>query len=490
MTIWKRLSLKRMGRVASVAGILVITVAASGFGPVSYYFLRNKVAAHLHLCAPDDNIRVAWFSLWPRSTALGLYLANPGGTVHLPPNYTATISSTLVVKGNEVLVFDGPAHLTLVGSAQIVVIPPGSVIGWASGLVTITCASGAVDCMTYRMSPFDDRTQPDGTISFRAGTLKGFTLLGNSTAASGLHYGDVMGLHVDDVEIANFTSGPGLWADNIAGFTERYILERLSLDNNLVGWKLTNSSPGCGGHYTSHSYGRATSMNMRVWQGQIGIEVGPGAYPAHYDWWVVMNGLQTGKTFLQLDGPSGSCALPAQVNNGRLTIVGDDDGRGGTFVNIAAGASLGGECFLHAYNPNGTHMVNTIKGTLACQTYLGPTGNQIIFDQRTWPPSDVVLHFPQITSEDTLASLAGNQTFTGQNLMGGPTLFYNQVYSLYGHSLTFYSDNFVTPTIEINGTGSVNGKNFGIVGGSPGWSGTCAAGRSLLVSGGIVVGCN
>jgi hypothetical protein len=491
MTVWRRLSLSRMRLVVSVSAILVIGVGTSGLGSVSYYFLRNKVVAHLHLCAPDDDIRLAWFSWWPRASALGLYLANPGGTVHIPPNYSETISSTLLVKGNEVLVFDGPAHLTLTESAKIVVIPPGSVIGWASAMVQITCAHAAVDCMTYRMSPFDDRTHPSGTTSFIAGTLKGFTLQGNSTAASGLHYGDVMGLHIEDVEIANFSSGPGLWADNIAGFTERYILERISLDNNLVGWKLTNSSPGCGGHYTSHSYGRAISVNMRIWQGQIGIEVGPGAYPAHYDWWVVINGLQTGKTFLQLDGPSASCALPAKLDNGRLTLVGDDDGNGGTFVKIAAGAELGGECFLHAYNPNGPpNMTNTIDGTLACQTYLGPTGNQIIFDQRTWPPSDVVLHFPTITTSDTLASLGASQSFTGQNMYGGPTLFYNQLYSLYGHSLTFYSDNFRTPTVSINGSGTIYGKSFNIYGGSNGWTGTCPSGHSLLVSGGIVTGCN
>jgi hypothetical protein len=489
-TTWIRLSHKRVGLGAGFAAVLVIAAAASGLGPVGYYFFRNKVLAHLHLCAPDDNIRVAGFRWWPRATALGLYLANPGGTVHIPPNYSETVSSPLVVNGNEVLVFDGPANLTLVGSARIIVIPPGSVIGWASGLVTITCTYASVDCMAYRMSPFNDRTQPNGTISFRAGTLKGFTLQGNSSATSGLHYGDVMGLHIEDVEIANFTTGPGLWADNIAGFTERYFLERISLDNNLVDWKLTNSSPGCNPNNTSHSYGRATSVNMRIWQGQIGIEVGPGAYPAHYDWWVVFNGLQTGKTVLQLDSPSGSCALPGKLNNGRLTVVGDDDGNGGTFVNVGAGAELGGECFLHAYNPNGTHMINTIKGSLACQTYIGASGNQIIFDQRTWPSSDVVLHFPTTTNDDTLATLGGNQTFTGNNLFGGPALFYNNFYGLNGHSLTLYSDNFTTPTVEITGSGSVYGKNFGIVGGGPGWSGTCPSGHSLVVLGGIVVGCN
>jgi hypothetical protein len=488
MTIWKRLSLKRMRLGVGVAALLVIAVGASGIGSVGYYFLRNKVIAHLHLCAPDDNIRLAWFSWWPRATALGLYLANPGGTVHVPPNYSETISSPLTINGNEVLAFDGPAHYTLVGSARIIVIPPGSVIGWASAMVNITCAYAAVDCMAYRMSPFDDRTQPNGTVSFRAGTLKGFTLLGNSAAASGLHYGDVMGLHIDDVEIANFTSGPGLWADNIAGFTERYILERVSLDNNLVGWKFTNSS--CSPDNTSHSYGRAVSMFMRIWQGQIGIEVGPGAYPAHYDWWVVMNGLQSGKTFLQLDGPSSSCGLPAKLDNGRLTLVGDDDGYGGTFVYVAAGAELGGECFLHLYNPNGTHMTNTINGSLACQTYIGASGNQIIFDQRTWPPADVVLHFPTMTADDTLASLGANQTFRGNNLFGGPTLLYNEAYSLNGHSLTFYSDNFTTPTAAISGSGSIYGKTFNVFGGGNGWSGTCAAGHSLLVSGGIVTGCN
>jgi len=481
MPAWKTLSHKTALGVC-LAVISTIAIGASGVGSVSYYFLRNKALAHLHLCAPDDEIRLSWFSWWPRATALGLYLANPGGTVHIPPNYTETTSSTLLVKGNEVLVFDGPASLTFTGSAQFVVVPPGSVIGWASALVKITCAHAAVDCMTYRdHSPFNVT---------QAGTLKGFTLIGNTTAASGLHYGDVMGMHLDDVEISAFTSGPGLWGDNIAGFTERYLFERVDLDNNLVNWKLTNSSPGCGAHFTSFSYGRALSVTMRVYGGQTGIEVGPAAFPAHYDWWVVMNGHDNaGKTFLKLDPAAGSCVLPARVNGGRFTLVGEDDGSGGTFVDIGQGASLGGECFLHTFSLSGA-MPNKIDGSLACQTYLGPTGNQIIFDQRSWPSSDVVLHFPTVTAEDTLASLRSNQAFAGNNTFGGVTNLYNELYSLDGHSLTFFSDNFTTRTAIISGSGGIYGKSFNITGGGTGWTGTCPAGHGLQVAGGIVVGCN
>src|SRR5215469_2743816 len=105
--------------------IMILSVGVSGLGTVSYYFLRNKVLAHLNLCAPDDNVRLQWFRWWPRATALGLYLANPGGSIHIPPNFSETIRKTLIIKGNEVLVFDGPAKLTLAGSAQIVVISPG-----------------------------------------------------------------------------------------------------------------------------------------------------------------------------------------------------------------------------------------------------------------------------------------------------------------------------------------------------------------------------
>ena len=54
MTIWKRLSLKKM-RLLAVSAIL-IAVGVSGLGSVSYYFVRNKVMAHMHLCAPDDEI--------------------------------------------------------------------------------------------------------------------------------------------------------------------------------------------------------------------------------------------------------------------------------------------------------------------------------------------------------------------------------------------------------------------------------------------------
>lgn len=88
-----------------------MAIAGSGIPQVSYYFLRNKCLAHLHVCSPDDEINVIAFGWWPDASALGIYLANPGGTVQFPPNYTERIQSPLIVKSRTAIVFKGPATI-------------------------------------------------------------------------------------------------------------------------------------------------------------------------------------------------------------------------------------------------------------------------------------------------------------------------------------------------------------------------------------------
>lgn len=109
--------------------LIFCTLLVTGVLPVSYYFLRNKVIAHhTNLIHADDSIQVNWFRWWgypahaqghwyswkwnQKAMELGMFLANPGGAVHMPPNYTETLSANLVLKKSTALVFDGPATIT------------------------------------------------------------------------------------------------------------------------------------------------------------------------------------------------------------------------------------------------------------------------------------------------------------------------------------------------------------------------------------------
>jgi hypothetical protein len=93
----------------------VILVYGSGVGTVSYYFIRNKVLAHHGICAPDDNVDISMFRWWPHAAfGIGAYLANPAGTVHIPPNYTETMAANLVqTKNSAGFYFEGAAIITM-----------------------------------------------------------------------------------------------------------------------------------------------------------------------------------------------------------------------------------------------------------------------------------------------------------------------------------------------------------------------------------------
>jgi hypothetical protein len=250
-------------------------------------------------------------------------------------------------------------------------------------MLNLTCPSNG-DCVHVLTNPFN---QSPGT------TIKGITLIGNGTAASGLHIGDVTMVSLDDVEIKSFTStsvsdgtgssgAVGLWIDNVRGFTERLVANRVGLDFNTIGMKVTNSSPGCSVNESSMSYWQPGQFDIRVNGGSIGIEIGAGITMGHGHLMAQMNGNSPGsKTFFQVDGASGSCAAAA-LNNGVLDFqVEDNSSGGGTFLSLASGTSVSGNCFFHNFSSGFT---NKLSGTLACQQYLGATGNQPILDTRTF----------------------------------------------------------------------------------------------------------
>lgn len=313
----------------------------------------------------------------------------PQGTIYLFPSAAGgsiTVSTTISVNSPQV-----------------------RLIGTGSGSLVLNCTMATGDCIRVLTNPFN---QSPGT------QIQGMTLVGNSTAASGLHIGDVISARVDDVQIKDFTStsiqdgtgsagAVGFWDDHVLGFTERFEPGRITLDNNAIQIKITNSSRGCASFSSSASYWAPSGwFNMRLFSGQIGVEIGAGISIGHGIYSFQMNGGQNAsKTFFQMDAASGSCSAGAAMNNVELHLPTEDtQGGGGTYLNMASGTSLSGYCFMHNFPWSGTWS-NTLNGTFACQSYLGPTGNQLTLDYRSPTPRNEQINL--VSDSPTIDSTLG-----------------------------------------------------------------------------------
>jgi hypothetical protein len=281
-----------------------------------------------------------------------------------------------------------------VNTGIVVNSPVVSLIGPGSNMLRLVAGSSlSTDILRVKTNPFN---QTQGVV------LRGFTLDCNnlSTVTSGLHYGDVMAGEVNDLKFQNCTGAravAGLWQDNVLGFTERTEFYRIAFDNNTVNWKKTNNSSGCVAVDNSNSYETIIGARFRVYANQTGLEVGPGIHWSHVKMAdVTMNGIGAGKTFFKMDAASGSCSA-AGGNNGDYGIRAEDNGSGasagGTFVNMATGTTLSGSCFFHNFNSSPA-MTNSLHGTMGCQTYVGPSGNQWIASFAGLPSSDTATTIP------------------------------------------------------------------------------------------------
>src|SRR5438309_2234247 len=68
--------------------IVVTLFVASGAPYLGYMLLRNKLLAHCSFIHPDDSVHMGYFGLMgrlPNMLSLGIWLANPRGTVYMPP---------------------------------------------------------------------------------------------------------------------------------------------------------------------------------------------------------------------------------------------------------------------------------------------------------------------------------------------------------------------------------------------------------------------
>jgi hypothetical protein len=157
--------------------------------------------------------------------------------------------------------------------------PMVRLIGTGAGSLLLSCQMTSGDCIRWYTNPFNQQAGAE---------LSGMSLTGNGSATSGIHVGDLMSFKLTDIYVKSFTNvsaqaglghsgAVGLWVDNVYGFSERWQLDRISLDGNIIQFKTTNSSTtstsnaNCSSNNYSFSYwAMGGQVNMRV----LGAEIG------------------------------------------------------------------------------------------------------------------------------------------------------------------------------------------------------------------------
>ena len=237
----------------------------------------------------------------------------------------------------------GATTLSL-SATQTVNIETISILGLGPGITAINSSVNG-DAFRVRTSPF---------VARKAGTIAGFTLNGNAGAnAVGVHAGDIGGLHLESLEIRNFTgtSGSGLWLDNTTNWTERLYLLDCWLSNNTVGLRFTVN-----GGTTSFLYNHFSGLHINTNAGQTGIlsQNNAAVHGIFLEGNINDDAADASSTAISVAGTS----TWHESNIYRFTAE-DTGGGGGTGLSVAAGASFDGSGWLQI---NG--LTNSLLGTV------------------------------------------------------------------------------------------------------------------------------
>ena len=177
-----------------------------GAGWVSYYALRNKVLAHYFHVAPDDHIEIKPWDWFPRSIQLGIWLANPGGTVTIPDGDRTLAANLLLNKAVRTLWGHGE---TALGSFQVLITNDGAQI---VGVRSFNTNNGTEFTYSGTGVAFDIG---DGTNAIFDVTLKGFKLRTTGAAitsatAEGIRIRNDRYAVFEDVAVLDFQQGVGI----------------------------------------------------------------------------------------------------------------------------------------------------------------------------------------------------------------------------------------------------------------------------------------
>jgi hypothetical protein len=403
-------------------------------------------------------------------------LGTTAGAIWISQACGLTISTPVTLTANHVLLwiqggnwtFSAPITLNFVGNSIL------SYVG--SGSLNFTC-SMAGDCLRWQINPF--------TVT-QAGKMSGFTLTGNGSASQvGIHMGDIIGAHLDDVHITGFTgaSASGLWFDNVTNFTERTLLTRIHLDGNKKDWRFTNT----GGllSNTSFGYTRALDVKMNVNVNQTGMSVeGGNIYNGTF--FVTTNVSDATGTVFAISGLQYTGGPTTQMASNLYAFQAECTGcTGATFLNIPVGFVVDGTgIFINTSNT----LVTNISGQFSNRLSAFPAGSPIL---RAFNASGAELNAytlqinnPGANRIINLSDPGGNATFLldigAQNLSSKSLVNPALISTIGGNPFTFNVTNPALPrTVNVGATdpGGTVGLPFTIA------SGTAAMTTALIAAG-------
>ena len=216
----------------------------------------------------------------------------PGGA---PPTLDSTVSGGVVYFPPGV--YRVNSNLTPINYPNVSLIGSGTratkIFYWGSG-----------DCIRIQMNPFT---------TDQAGKFGGFMIDGLNAAAGavGIHYGDTIGGHLDDIHIRNFLGAGSiaLWLDNRTNWTERTLMTRVWLQNSTTDMLVDVN----GSSFTSFAYTRILDLRLNVNANQMGMQWQNGANMYNSILTVLGNYVGNGVTFWQMGGTGNGFLLNSHM---------------------------------------------------------------------------------------------------------------------------------------------------------------------------------
>jgi hypothetical protein len=402
----------------ALAGTYYVAFSASGLNPMPLNVVTLPCASAKSCSSNVLNVDAAnnagWagsdFGAWINSAIAALPTSGgyAQGTIHLSgPSGGGTVTQS---------------------TAVTITSPFVNVVGPGASSLQINCTVNG-DCWRIRTSPFTIKP---------AGIFKGFSIIGQGSSlanAVGIHLGDIVGAHFEDLAIDKFTgtSSSCVWYDNATDFAERNVFTKVELGLSANGQsgctKLVRYTNTVGG-LNSASFARNdfVSSHMSILDGQTGFSVEGGTVYAGV--WDVSGNVSTGTTAkvialsgLQFSGGPNTtidgyvrmqveCTSPCTTGT-LLTIP-----AGYTFVNRGgfitdASALLTNSVsgtYIQPFNSFPTRTFNTLRFFSS-----GGGGNAVDLVVNN-PSSNVTLAIPALTANDTLATIGATQTLASKTL--------------------------------------------------------------------------
>lgn len=246
-----------------------------------------------------------------------------------------------------------------VWNTLVTISSPGiSIKGPGSAALQITASVLTGDHLRIQTSPF---------IASLAGEFEGFSLVGGSQSnAVCIHLGDIIGAELHDIRCSNFsgTGAVGLWMDNVTTFTERTVLDKVHMDSNTKGIKLTNTGAIAG--TASFGHQRWLAVMLNVGANQTGLSYESGTFYSDTIN-LTINESATTSTGIAISGLAYTAGPATAMTGSNVTINAETGAGSGTFFNVGSGSS----CLLGGMVTTAGGLTNTGAGIGSCNMYMG-----------------------------------------------------------------------------------------------------------------------